>query len=43
MIRPVTLAPVAVMLRAADAEANYFFWPPALLPCFGFFDFLSFF
>jgi hypothetical protein len=35
--------PVAVMLQAALADATYFFLAAALLPCFGFFDFLSFF
>jgi len=35
--------PVAAMLQAALADAAYFFLAGALLPCFGFFAFLSFF
>jgi len=35
--------PVAVILPAALADAIYFFLGAGLLPCFGFFDFLSFF
>jgi hypothetical protein len=33
----------ALRLPAALANAIYFFLAAALLPCFGFFDFLSFF